>query len=55
MSKWIALALVVIGSAVGSRAKWPPGEFGLPLYALAAWLCFAVGVCWIGVLMFIRL
>jgi hypothetical protein len=53
--KWYALALIIVGLAIGSRAKWPPGEFGLPLYAQAGWLCFGIGVCWIGVLIFVRL
>jgi len=52
--KWIALALIVGGLWLAVPAKFG-GEFGPSLRWQAGALCFAIGACWIGVLIFIHL
>lgn len=54
MTKWYALALIAIGLGLYALAK-PPGEFGLPLYAILGLLLSAIGIVLIGVLIFIHL
>lgn len=54
VAKWYAFALIVGGIALIAPSK-PPGEFGLPLYALAGWACLVSGLVWVCVLVFLKL